>query len=229
MKITLTNNVFLSSDQAPAIEVELGDDEPGGFVSIGNLFFESLGGNYFNGENGIDVDLGDNGDVLNEDIDDQDKIALLFVDILDDADEGVNAQLSVGEDMGASNPLIDGGVINALTTDTDIDGFPRGVTYDIGAYEVDGNLTETNEPVENSGLKLTFYPNPTIGELNIQNDDASISTFKVVVSDQAGRILQAARFFGASNRMDFSALPMGVYNLQLHVNGSVYSKQIVKQ
>lgn len=229
MKITLTNNVFLSSQGDPAIEVELGDSEPGGFVPIGNLSFESLGGNYFNAENGPEVDLGANGDIINEDIDDQDKVVALFVDILDDADTGVNAQLSVGDDLGVSNPLIDGGVINALASDTDIDGFPRGVTYDIGAYEVDGNLTETNEPVEDSGLKLNFFPNPTVGELNIQNDDASISTFEVIVSDQAGRILKAARFFGTSNRIDFSNLPMGVYNLQLYVNGSVYSKQIVKQ
>lgn len=228
-KITLTNNAFLSSNQDPAIEVELGADEPGGFIPVGDLFFESLGGNFFNSENGPLVDLGMNGDVFNEDIDDEDKIVALFIDILDDNEMGVNAQLNPGMDLGASNPLIDGGVTNALTPDTDITGFPRGMTYDIGAYEVDGNLTETNEPIENSGLELTFYPNPTIGELNIQNDDAAISTFKVVVSDQAGRILQAARFFGASNRMDFSNLPMGVYNLQLYVNGSVYSKQIVKQ
>ena len=229
MKITMTNNAFLSTTGDPAIEVELGASEPGGFVPVGNLFFESLGGNYFNAENGPEVDLGMNGDIINEDLDTEAEIVALFIDILDDADLGVNAQLNPGADLGAGNPLIDGGVINALTTDTDIDGFPRGITYDIGAYEVDGNLTETNEPVENSGLKLTFYPNPTIGELNIQNDDASISTFKVVVSDQAGRILKAARFYGASNRIDFSNLPMGVYNLQLYVNGSVYSKQIVKQ
>jgi hypothetical protein len=232
IKITLTNNVFLSSDESflePAIEVELGADEPGGFIPIGNLIFESLGGNYFNVENGPEVDLGMNGDIVNEDIDDQDKVAALFIDILDDEGLGVNAQLNPGMDLGASNPLIDGGVTNALTPDTDIDGFPRGVTYDIGAYEVDGQLTETNEPVENSGLELKFFPNPTMGELNIQNNDTSISTFKVVVSDQAGRILQASRFFGVSNRMDFSRLPMGVYNLQLYVNGSVYSKQIVKQ
>ncbi|WP_020567730.1 T9SS type A sorting domain-containing protein [Neolewinella persica] len=228
MKITLTNNAFLSTTGDPAIEVELGADEPGGFVPVGNLFFESLGGNYFNAENGPEVELGDNGDVFNEDLEGDD-VTDLFVDILNDNDEGVNAQLSVGMDLGASNPLIDGGVINALTPDTDLDGFPRGMTYDIGAYEVDGNLTETNEPVENSGLELSFYPNPTMGELNIQNDDASISTFRVIVSDQAGRILRATRFNGVSNRMDFSNLPMGVYNLQLYVNGSVYSKQIVKQ
>lgn len=228
MMITLTNNAFLSTTNDPGIEVELGANEPGGFVSVGNLFFESLGGNYFNAENGPEVELGDNGDIINEDLTD-DQVTELFVDILNDNDEGTNAQLAVLGDLGAGNPLINLGVSNGLTPDVDLAGNPRGDAPDIGAYEADQGAVDTNEPVENSGLDLTFFPNPTMGELNIQNNDASITDFEVVVSDQAGRILQAARFFGASNRMDFSNLPMGVYNLQLYVNGNVYSKQIVKQ
>lgn len=229
MKITLTNNAFLSTTGDAAIEVELGADEPAGFVPVGDLIFESLGGNYFNVENDPLVDLGDNGDIVNEDLDEEEEITSLFVDILDDEDMGVNADLAIGDMMGADNPLINNGVINALTPATDILGNPRGNAPDIGAYEADQGAVDTNEPIENSGLEMSFYPNPTIGELNIQNDDASITKFEVIVSDQAGRILKAARFNGVSNRMDFSNLPMGVYNLQLYVNGSVYSKQIVKQ
>lgn len=226
MKLVLTNNAFLLTSGAPAIEVELGASEPDGFVPVGNVFFESLGGNLFTGENGPEVDLGDNGDIFNEDIAD---IEALFVDILNDNDMGVNADLAILGDQGAENPLINNGVVNALTPVTDIVGNPRGDAPDIGAYEADQGAVSTDQPVEASGLALTFYPNPTLDVLNIQNDDPTITTINVVVSDQAGRILKAARFNGSNNRLDLSAMPVGIYNLQLYVNGNVYSKQIVKQ
>lgn len=229
MKITLTNNAFLLSSGAPSVEVELGADEPAGFVPVGNLFFESLGGNFFNGENGTDVELGDNGDIFDLTIMGASSVNGLFFDILNDNDEGVNVSLAILGDQGADNPLIDNAVINALTPVTDIDGNPRGDAPDIGAYEADQGAVSTDQPVEDSGLAITFYPNPTLDVLNIQNDDPTITKISVVVSDQAGRILKAARFNGSNNRLDLSAMPVGIYNLQLYVNGNVYSKQIVKQ
>lgn len=226
MKLVLTNNAFLLTTGAPAIEVELGASEPAGFVPVGNVFFESLGGNLFNGENGPEVDLGDAGDIFDENITD---VESLFIDITNEEDEGYNANLAILGDQGADNPLINNGVINALTPVTDIVGNPRGNAPDIGAYEADQGAVSTDQPVEDSGLALTFYPNPTHDVVNIQNDDPTITKINVVVSDQAGRILKAARFTGSNNRLDLSAMPVGIYNLQLYVNGKVYSKQIVKQ
>ena len=61
------------------------------------------------------------------------------------------------------------------------------------------------------------------------NDETTIEQFTLIVADQTGRILKANRFNGTNNRIDFTNVPAGVYNLQVVVNGKIYSKQIVKQ
>lgn len=226
INLVLTNNAFLLSTGAPSIEVELGASEPAGFVPVGDVVISSLGGNFYTGENAPEVMVADN-DVVSEA--NNDNLEELFIDIINDLDEGYNANLAILGDQGADNPLINTGVINALTPATDIAGNPRGDAPDIGAYEADQGAVSTDQPVEESGLSLNFYPNPTQDVLNIQNDDPTITKINVVVSDQAGRILKADRFNGTNNRLDLSMMPAGIYNLQLYVNGNVYSKQIVKQ
>jgi hypothetical protein len=224
MKVTMLNNVFFSSTNEPSLEAESDAEST---RPIGNLFLESLGGNFFNGEIGVDFDgvlLAT--DIVDETISDPE---LLFVDPFDDADMGRNLDLLIGDMMGADNPLIDGGVDNALSPDTDINGFLRGITPDIGAYEADWRLTSVNQPIENSSLQLEFFPNPTANVLNIRNTDATITTFQVLVSDMTGRVITGATFNGNVNSLDMTRMPAGVYNLQLIVNGNVYSKQVVKQ
>ncbi|MEM9929801.1 MAG: T9SS type A sorting domain-containing protein, partial [Bacteroidota bacterium] len=228
MTITLINNAFLLGNGNPSLEVELGNESMElGFTPIGNLTVTSLGGNFFNTENGPNIPTFDDmtGDFMDEDVD----YESLFVDLLDDEDMGVNVDLAILGDSGADNPLIGNGVTNAVIPDMDIRGNPRGDLPDIGAYEADQSLVDTDEPVENSGLALRFYPNPTIDVLNIENEDPAIAKFHVMVTDQMGRILKAAQFNGSVNSLDLSAMPSGVYNLRLFVNGSVYSKQVVKQ
>ncbi len=228
MVITLINNAFLLGSGNPSIEVELGQEVPDlGFVPIGNLTVTSLGGNFFNTENGPNIPVFDasTNDIFNDNAD----YESFFVDLLDDNDMGVNVDLAILGDQGADNPLINSGVTNDLVPATDLRGNPRGDAPDIGAYEAEWGLVDTDQPVDNSGLALSFYPNPTKDVLNIENADATITNFHVLVSDQMGRVLKAAKFNGSVNRLDLSTMPAGVYNLRLYVNGNVYSKQIVKQ
>lgn len=228
MVITLINNAFLLGSGNPSLEVELGQDEADlGFIPIGNLTVTSMGGNFFNTENGPNIPTFDDmtGDFMDENVD----YESLFVDLLDDQDMGINVDLAILGDFGVDNPLINNGVAGDMTPGTDVRGNPRGEFPDIGAYEADQGLVDTDEPVENSGLALNFYPNPTIDVLNIENEDVNITKFHVMVSDQMGRVLKAAQFNGSVNRLDMSTMPSGVYNLRLFVNGKVYSKQVVKQ
>jgi hypothetical protein len=229
MRVTLLNNVFFSSSNEPSFEAEpdVGSETlPVNGVPVGDLTIVSLGGNFFNGEIGVDFDgvlLAT--DIVDETISDP---ALLFVDPFDDEDMGRNLDLNLGGDMlGGDNPLVNGGVANALVPLFDIQGTPRGTTPDIGAYEA--FPTSVTQPIENSSLQLEFFPNPTANVLNIRNTDATITTFQVLVSDMTGRVITGAAFNGNVNSLDMTRMPAGVYNLQLIVNGNVYSKQVVKQ
>lgn len=230
MKLTLLNNVFFSSTTDASFEAEPGfGDATAGMPDrpVGNIFLESLGGNFFNGEIGADF----SDDLLATDTEDESisDPELIFTDPFDNEDMGRDLSLLIVGEFGADNPLINGGVTNALVPETAINGIPRGDSPDIGAFETALDLTSVNQPIENSGLKLEFFPNPTANVLNIRNTDPTIRTFQVLVSDMTGRVLTGATFNGDVNSLDLSRMAAGVYNLQLIVNGNVYSKQVVKQ
>lgn len=224
MKVVLLNNAFLNSIARASVEAEPGAENADfGFVAVGDLFVESLGGNFYNADTA--PEFTDNAaDIVNEDID----ATEVFVDVEDDAGEGPNTDLVITDPL-TDNPLINNGVVNALVPATDLRGNPRGDAPDIGAYESEQGVVSTGEPIENSGLDFTFYPNPTQNILNVRNDETTIEQFTLIVADQTGRILKANRFSGTNNRIDFTNVPAGVYNLQVVVNGKIYSKQIVKQ
>jgi len=227
LSVTIANNAFFQLDGEPSIEIELGMDD-NEITAVGNLTLTSLGGNFFNNEIDPDLDPANADDTVNEDLDETSEIEALFVDITDEAGDGVNADLAIPADL-ADNPLINNGIANATVPDEDIRGNPRGEFPDIGAYEADQSAVSTDLPIADSGLKLTFYPNPTKDALTIQNDDPTITDFTVLVADQQGRTLNARSFSGSSNQLDMTTLPTGVYNLRLVINGKIYGRQVVKQ
>jgi hypothetical protein len=222
-KLTLLNNAFVLSSGAPSLEVEP-DLVTAPLLPIGNVIFESLGGNFFSGINGIEFQAGADDTVEDNPTESTD----LFVDPEANIDDFPNVDLLITDPV-TDNPLINTGMVNALVPAEDIRGNPRGDAPDIGAYEAEWSAVGTDEPVENSGLKLAFFPNPTANVLNIRNDDPTILKYDVLVADQIGRVLKAARFSGSNARIDMTNLPAGVYNLRLVVNGNIYSKQVMKQ
>lgn len=220
MTLTLQNNIFFQNadDEAP-IELEPSTDDPA--TAFGTVNFVSNGGNLFNVANGPNVDLGMNGDIIDTDLIDAEEI---FEDPFEDEAEFPLLRPVVSE----TNPLIGGGTLGGLLPATGIDGNPRGEEPEIGAYELEWSLTNVRD-IEESGLDMSFFPNPTADVLNIESRDATIQSYNVILTDANGRILRSNRYNGTVNQIDFTTLPTGVYNLQLEVNGNVYSKQIVKQ
>ncbi|TXF88247.1 T9SS type A sorting domain-containing protein [Neolewinella aurantiaca] len=227
LSLTLLNNAFIQSEQEASIEIEPGEAD-GSIIPVGEINITSLGGNFYNNESDEDLGLISDSDMLDLSIDDANAVADLFIDIFDDEGEGVNAQLAIPENL-EDNPLINSAVVSDLLPSTDIEGNPRGDFPDIGAYETDQGAVSTGEPLANSGLEISFFPNPTKDVLNVRNDEASIERFTLLVSDQNGRVLKARQFNGATNSIDLATVPAGVYNLQLVVNGKIYGQQIIKQ
>ena len=231
--LNLLNNAFLNEDAEANIEAEPGGGDAVGdpnFQAIGDLTVNSLGGNYFNGDNGIGITLLDS-DTETE-AGDFDTFLPWFVDREADNSEFPDLTLALpaaGEDE-ADFPLLNGGVDSPLLPDTDIDGQPRVVNFrpDIGAHENQNFVSGTDEPIEGSGLAMSFFPNPTVDVVNITNETTT-QRYVTILADNAGRTLKTQVFNGVNNALDLTKLPAGTYNLRIILDGQVYSKQIVKQ
>lgn len=221
--LTLQNNAFFQeADDQPAIELEPASEDPA--TAFGDVTINSLGGNFFNVENGENIDLGDNGDVIDTDVVDAE---LLFEDPFENESEFPLLRPNL-TDPESDNPLIDAGTTGDLVPATGIAGNPRGETPDIGAYELDWGLTDV-QTVAESGLDVDFFPNPTVDVVNIRSNDRSIRDYTVILTDANGRTLRSQRFNGTVNALNLTDVPTGVYTVQLVVNGNVYSQQVVKQ
>ncbi|MGK6343843.1 T9SS type A sorting domain-containing protein [Chryseobacterium sp. DT-3] len=76
---------------------------------------------------------------------------------------------------------------------------------------------------ENSFQKVIIYPNPTKREFNIQTKKKIKSS---TVSDISGKVILTA----VSEKVDLSALPKGVYMINIHFSDdSIASEKIIKE
>jgi len=225
--LTMQNNVFFNDDEDVAsLEFEPATAEAA--TAFGDITITSLGGNFFNTENGPEasVALGTNpDDTIDETATDEEA---LFVDPNEDNSDFPDLTPALTGEFGADNPLINSGTTGDLVPATGLNGNPRADFPDLGAFELELSLVDV-ETVEESGLDMAFFPNPTVNFVNIQNNDPAISQYTVLLTDNAGRVLRVERFNEATSRLNLTNVPTGVYNLQLLINGKQYSKQIVKQ
>ncbi|MEL7162777.1 MAG: T9SS type A sorting domain-containing protein, partial [Bacteroidota bacterium] len=166
-----------------------------------------------------------NTDITDESVN-EDDLANIFLDA-DALDNDVADMRLFIPDPISLNPLIDAGVDSDLVPTAGQGGTDRDNNPDIGAFEANDGTSV--RPVEESGLDLTFFPNPTADVVNIKLEDQRIQRFSVLVADQTGRMLMGETFGAGNNVLDLTQLPTGIYSLQLFVNGEVYSKQVVKQ
>lgn len=223
LQLTIQNNAFFLDAQLEeniGIELNVGDpNDPDGF---GAVTVSSEGGNYFSSEQpDLPVITGDTeNNIINSTINIED----VFVDPFEDDPDSQFPNVAPTE----TSPLIDAGTTGPLVPPNDFLGLLRDDMPDIGAYEVNG-VVSVAEPIEESGLNVSFYPNPTVDVLNIDNREAGLSQFMVLLSDMQGRYLAGRRFGSALNTFDISFLPAGIYNLTLLIEGKAYAKQIVKQ
>lgn len=224
--LTIQNNAFFMDapeEESIGLELNIGDvSDPTGF---GAIDINSLGGNYFSSSlsASLPINVLSGEDVVNPGIDLED----VFVDPFesDPSSDFPDVNLVDSE----TNVLINGGTTGDLVPEVDFYNRQRIGLPDIGAIELDTTSTSVAEPIGQSGLALEFFPNPTVDVVNIVNNDAAVRHFSVLVSDMQGRFVAGRQFGAVNNKLDLGALPKGVYNLTLLINGKAYSKQIVRQ
>ena len=244
LTVNLANNAFIRqgavADGADHIAIEPAGTQgaPAGFTSIGMLTINSLGGNFINSASvsldadGEEIFSAATNDIVSTTVDSRNDILEIFTDPDDDdfieGEDPANNFALVCDD----SPLINAGVAGDFLPSGDITGRRRvvGSAPDIGAIEsdCDDETVSTSEPIENSGLAMTFYPNPTVDVLTIQNDEIGVTDFRVTLVDQLGRVMRTVELSGSNNTLDLSTVPAGIYNLQLSINGKSYAKRIVR-
>ncbi len=226
--LTIQNNAFFMDgpeEESIGLERNLGDaQDPVGFGAITLI---SLGGNYFNSTSDFAADF--TGDTDMDLVDTEFDLEGNLIDPLESDRNSQFPNLNLLENQG-NNPLVDAGTTGPLVPEDDFYGTLRDDMPDIGAFELGSEPpVATAEPIANSGLSFQFFPNPTTEVVNIVNEDAAVREFTVLVTDVQGRFITGRKYSGVNNKLNVSALPEGVYNLTLLINGKAYSQQIMKQ
>jgi hypothetical protein len=88
-------------------------------------------------------------------------------------------------------------------------------------------ITSTTEEMDRELLRSSFriFPNPTQGLLHFRNQ-YGIGPDRVVITDAAGRLVSRLKAPGMS--IDLTPYPAGVYFLQVHLQGYIFTERIVK-
>ncbi len=107
-------------------------------------------------------------------------------------------------------------VVNTQSTDGNISGFHAGETgsYDIWFAILDENLTTPIEEIDYRVLGKIF-PNPAKDMITLVHTKGTHSTFNVLVYDINGKIVYKSRLSGENNSLDISALPSGIFTVQV--------------
>ncbi|KAA9340940.1 T9SS type A sorting domain-containing protein [Adhaeribacter soli] len=88
-------------------------------------------------------------------------------------------------------------------------------------------LRISGTPKELPQLNARLYPNPVSGTLHIQLEEQLTATVKV--ADLTGRVVRTEVLPAGSSRIDVSALPAGIYLLNVQNGKGTYTSRIVKQ
>jgi len=85
------------------------------------------------------------------------------------------------------------------------------------------------KPITNDESQITVYPNPTNGELRIENGELRINN--VEVYDIMGKKLSSHPLIITSSNhlIDISNLSAGVYFLKITTEKGIVTKKIIKQ
>ncbi len=121
-------------------------------------------------------------------------------------------------------PQDKGNLVSAKALDfitTDITGRARAAVPTIGAYEWVSKTPTDNRHLETS---VSLYPNPATHYLNVT---AAEGTIRILGID--GRIWLMQSTNGSTTRIDVSALPQGVYLLQLDSENSRTTEHFIKK
>ena len=97
-------------------------------------------------------------------------------------------------------------------------------TVDMGAYEIDGLLSNSNFALND---KFKVYPNPSKSILNIEM--TSFLNAKTTVYDLNGRLLISQEIDQENSKINISDLANGIYLLKIDTENGSVTKQIVKE
>ena len=136
----------------------------------------------------------------------------------------VNPLLNSNYTLQAGSPAIDSGnnglLVSGMSLDLNRNNRIVGATVDMGAFEYDAALSNTDF---NSTKAFRIYPNPTNGDLYIQSDD---EIAKVILYSLDGRVLLETQ----STYLQIQDLPSGVYIVSLENNiGKKSIQKIIKK
>lgn len=211
-QLTATNNAFVSSG-AGVGNLAIEPDADGGMPVI-----TSGGGNFFKQEPMGFTSL--DSDIFDEDV----EASELFV--LFDEGDLVEVNLIPNLDYAGGNPLVDNAVVVEGLPTTDIIGVARDNNPDIGAYE--GGTYVSVRDIEQTGLDITFYPNPAQNEMTVSVAEQGVENINITLINMNGQRLTSWAL-GNNNTIDFTKVPAGIYTLEINIDGQLYSKQVVKQ
>ncbi len=121
-------------------------------------------------------------------------------------------------------PKDKGNLVSAKALDfitTDITGRARAAVPTIGAYEWVSQPTTDNRHLETN---VSLYPNPATHYLNVTAAEGTISILGI-----DGRIWLTQSANGSTTHIDISALPQGVYLLQLDGENGCTTERFIKK
>lgn len=101
---------------------------------------------------------------------------------------------------------------------------------EIVVVEDEDHIMQAAEPMENVSIAddVKLFPNPNNGvfELTIADNTEDIN---VEIYNLVGLTVKSLQLKGATNQIDISALPRGIYTLHITVNGKNTIKKIIKE
>ena len=113
-------------------------------------------------------------------------------------------------------------------------GMNQNAYYRIKSIEEDGEISYSHIIfLERNERKMTVYPNPSFGDLNIEYTSTNEEDIQLKIVDKAGRVqwLQQRDVVEGFNnlKLDISELPAGMYYLELSSSNIQLQERIIKK
>lgn len=103
----------------------------------------------------------------------------------------------------------------------------NGVVHVIDVVLIPAIVNVTD--IDGSGLDVQFFPNPVQDRMNVRINDLSINTMEISLINMAGQRLNNRTLTNGNNIIDFTQLPAGTYTIEINIDGTTYSKQVIRQ
>lgn len=136
------------------------------------------------------------------------------------------------------------GQSNTVSAGGDAEGSNGSVSYSIGqifyisAEGENGNINQgVQQPydaeiitgIEHEQIRAIIYPNPTLGQIQLQFDTDSYSNCKAELIDGAGKLVGVQTNLSSNNIFSLEMAPNGIYTLTVYRNEKlIKSFRIVK-